>query len=203
MHTIKCPQCGSDVRWFPPRSFSQWRTGKQQCSECGAWLECSNSTLVGGLSGLLFGGIIVGSRYCGFPNEWLRFAVVIAICWILGPFIVKTLGRWQVLPSGLKDSTKVQIWSRVLSISWWLAAIAITVTVINMGLLTRRLITILESTSYDPEIGEQAVQQWWFSVKLNAVVGYGVCSIALIGCIVASFMRRRARVLDQLAISSD
>jgi len=154
VHTIKCPQCGSKVRWFPPRSFSQWRTGKQQCPGCRAWIELSNSLLVGGLSGLLFGGLIVSSRYWGFPNEWLRFGTVIVICWILGPIIVKTLGRWQVLPRGLKDSAKVQIWSRVLSISGWIAVVAIVVTNVNLGLLTRKLIRTLESASYEPEIGE-------------------------------------------------
>ena len=202
MRLIQCPKCGSKVK-LRPRSFSQWRKGKRQCHNCGAWLELSNPVFLSGLSGLLFGAIIVGSRYWGFTNQWLRFAIVIPICWLLGAIIIKTLGRWEFLPEGFKDSPKVQFWFRVLSISSWFAAIAMAVTVINMGLMVRKLIMTLQSTSYDPDIGEQAVQLWLVSFKINAVVGYGVSAIAFMICIVASFMRRRARILDKLCIASD
>ncbi|MHC4464639.1 MAG: hypothetical protein ACYS30_24885 [Planctomycetota bacterium] len=206
MRLIQCPKCGSKVK-LRPRSFSQWRKewrkGKRQCHNCGAWLEFSNPVFVGGIIGLVSGAIAVSSRYWGFTNQWLTFAIVILICLLLMAIIIKTLGRWEVIPEGFEDSPKVQFWSRVLSISIWFAVITVAVTVIRQGLMIRKLMMTLQSTSHDPDILEQAIQLWWVSFKINAVVGYGVSAIAFMICIVASFMRRRARIPDKLCIASD
>lgn len=189
----RCPQCKTNIsiRWWPG-NFRQWRSGKQKCPSCGAWFELSNPLLFGGFCGVLFAGLIVSSRHWGFDNEWLRLVTVVLLGWAITPIILRLVGRWHLLTNGLKESIRVQRWSRVISISSWVSFTIVIITSINFHLQVRRL---LATITVEPEAIADTVERFWIIIRLSWV-GLTIAGLTFAVAITASMMRNKARIAD-------
>lgn len=190
----RCPQCKTNIsiRWWPG-NFRQWRSGKQKCPSCGAWFELSNPLLFGGFCGALGAGLIASSRHWNFDNEWLRMVTVVFLCWAIMSVTLRLVGRWRVLADGLKESIRVQRWSRVISISSSVSVIIIIITSINLRLQVRRLMAVLSTA--EPEVVMDAAEHFPAIIRLSWI-GFAIAGLALAVTIIASMMRNKARIAD-------
>jgi phage shock protein PspC (stress-responsive transcriptional regulator) len=127
MFEIKCPECKANTKGLL-RDYLQWRSDKRKCPSCGAQLEISNAILCFGLCGLIFGVLIGSSHYWDFGNGWIRLVTAILICWIILPIIVRTIGRWNVLPCEQKNATGMRKLLRLVPISLLSLAIVFGIT---------------------------------------------------------------------------
>jgi hypothetical protein len=129
MFCISCPQCNKSISLLAPRRFEQWRYGLVHCKQCGSNLKASNALFLASLYGLFCGAMITSSNCWKFGTEWLRFAIVIAVCWfIVFPLLNRLIGRWQVVTnlSHIKSPPPtVRKWHRYANLSFWLSIVAL------------------------------------------------------------------------------
>jgi hypothetical protein len=200
MHIIKCPQCGARVSLFGGRSFAQWRQGKRQCPGCGVWLKLSNPILIGGLNGLLLGGFITSSRYWGFSNDWLAFAVVIAVCWPLSLILLKILGHWEVTQEYSEDPPTARMWSRVLAIGLLVVWAGLALPSIIVAFLARKLVHT--SGALGPAAAIDAFDRFEVYLKFSYTVGFSISAAALLLCVVAASIRNKHRSAHRPVVSN-
>ena len=100
MLSIKCPKCQGKVT----RKIKKipWCSNIWICKNCGVMLKCTNKIVLGGLSGLIAGSLIISSHYWSFGTMWLRYIIVVLICWSLWPLIVRLLGCWHIVTKTVK-----------------------------------------------------------------------------------------------------
>ena len=138
--------------------------------------------------------MVTGTRYWGFGNEWTRLAIAVPPGWLIMFAIVRLVGRWQIVPSGLKDSVGVRKWSRVVSTSSWAGAIAAIIVTVNLHLQVRNLVATLggswKSLQWDPV---QVLRR----IIVQSGIGFAIVGILFVVAISASVMKNRARAAER------
>jgi hypothetical protein len=184
---------------FAGWSFAQWRQGRRHCANCGAWFKLSNPLLIGGLNGLLLGGFITSSRYWGFSNDWLAFAVVIAICWPLSLILLKILGHWEVTQEYSEDAPNARMWSRVLAIGLWVGCAALVLPGIMVAFLARNVVHT--SAALGPAPALDALDRFRVYLRFSYAIGFSVFAGAVLLCVIASLIRSKHRRAHRQAAS--
>jgi len=92
----KCPECEKRVSLWPS-SLRECGRGIRTCPSCGSRIRLTNAAFTGGIAGLIFAVILISSHSWPFQNALLRMAVVVAVCWILSPFLFWWIAKWETL----------------------------------------------------------------------------------------------------------
>jgi len=192
MFVIKCPKCEESIKDLAA-DYVQWRSDRRKCPSCGARLALSNPFLCYGLCSVIFAVLLVSLSYWNFGSIWLRMVIVVLLCWVFIPIVIRIFGRWQVLPYGVGESMKLQRWTMVVYISGLFLAIAVFVTFISFGLQYRNLLR----EAVDTESGSYTTENFLDAVKSGTLVAFGIAVIALTVYIFALVMRKRARIAQK------
>jgi len=198
MLSVKCPQCNEKVSlWL--RNFKQWRRGIHYCNNCGARLKLSNGVFLGGFYGLCCGCLIVSSRYWGFGSEWIRFVIIIPVCWFFLIVLCRFLGHWRIVT---KENQLIQYSPRIRRLSYfeWLSFGISWAALFSMFLIVRLQLSKIKhicSTldQADPMTKSQLLDEFEISIHtimLGIVISFGLFLVLSIIGVIFSAKKHKA-----------
>ncbi|MHC4558638.1 MAG: hypothetical protein ACYS80_15210 [Planctomycetota bacterium] len=190
MWDMRCPKCGSGIKWWPDDLFLP-NCDKKECMHCKEVFELTNPAVCSGINGLIFSGIMVTLTFVGFSWQWVRGLTAGFVCWFIHPFIVQLLGRWHGRTYRAKDRGKVRIWAIVGTVSGLVFGIAVALTVIGFGFIYREILMNLSTT--EGVLGSEAIEDLTGKARFWLPIGIGAALAAFALAKIASMRRLQLR----------
>jgi len=190
MWEMRCPKCGSGIKWWPSDLF-QPSCDNKKCVHCAEVFEIANPTVCSAINGLIFSGILVALAFVGFGWQWLRGLAAGLVCWFVHPFIVQIFGRWRSRSYQPECLGRARMWAIVGNVSGWVSGIAAACTIIGFVLLYRKVLMSLSAT--ETALGSGVVEDFTDRIRFWLPIGVGVGVVALALAKFASLMRLQLR----------
>ncbi|MFC1738514.1 hypothetical protein ACFL1G_05630 [Planctomycetota bacterium] len=198
MWEMKCPKCGRRIiRWWPDDLFSP-RSDRKDCIVCGSKFELKNPYACYLPNGLLFGVLTFGLGIYGVGYPGLRYIGTAILCWLINPFLVRFLGRWDLVKYADARASKARMWGLISIGAWWIFGTAVVVTILSFSLQFSRLIAELDYLNYftvtDEEEPISSFSNWIWTYFLS---GFIISIIAYVVCKIAAY--EKMRLIDEFS----